>query len=224
MNKLSSQIKDMINYLIQVYNKEDLGKINQDFYISKPELDKLLDKYYLQFENKDEQNKAVAHNLEILDKLSFNKNEESYKLYKDLTRESNLNLSKKEHLQYASSIYYHLKNSFINKLREEGIDVSENPYPEIFKSGTVYNKFLAYTKKHIIDPYLDYSYLKKRLEHDGFIHRTKDNDFMIMVYKENNLISKKRYEDYLIKGKLLSLNKSTSTQRENNFNNLFSFF
>ena len=224
MNKHGRKINKIIKYLIDIYNKEDLSSVNQDFFLSKPKLDKLLDKYYLKFENSDEQNKAVAHNLEILDKLSFNKNKKGYKIYKDLTRESNLNLSKKEHLQYASSIYYHLKNSFINKLREEGIDVSENPYPEIFKSGTVYDKFLAYTKKHIIDPYLDYSYLKKRLEHDGLIHRTKDNDFMIMVYKENNLISKKRYEDYLIKGKLLSLNKSTSTQRENNFNNLFSFF
>ena len=71
MNKHSSQIKDIINYLTQVYNKEDLSNINQDFFLSKPELDKLLDKYYLQFENSDEQNKAVAHNLEILDKLSF---------------------------------------------------------------------------------------------------------------------------------------------------------
>ena len=146
MNQHSSEVKDIINYLTQVYNKEDLSNINQDFFLSKPELNKLLDKYYLEFENNDEQNKAVAHNLEILDDLSFDKNEEGYKLYKDTTRKSNLNLSKEEHLQYASSIYYHLKNSFINKLREEGIDVSENPYPEIFKSGTVYNKFLAYTK------------------------------------------------------------------------------
>ena len=224
MNEHGKNIKDIIEYLVKVYNNENVGGLNQNFFCTLPELDELIDSYFRDFENSDEQNKAIAHNLEILDKLSFDKNEEGYRLYKDTTRESNLNLSKEEHLKYASSIYYHLKNSFINKLREEGIDVSENPYPEIFKSGTVYNKFLAYTKKHIIDPYLDYSYLKKRLEHDGFIHRTKDNDFMIMVYKENNLISKKRYEDYLIKGKLLSLNKSTSTQRENNFNNLFSFF
>jgi hypothetical protein len=221
MNKHGRQIKKIIKYLTDIYNKEDLSSVNQDLFLSKPELDKLLDKYYLQFENSDEQNKAVAHNLEILDKLSFNNNEEGYKLYKDLTRESNLNLSKEEHLKYASSIYYQLKDSFIGKLKEDGIDVSYNPYPKIFKSGTVYNKFLAYTENHIIDPYLDYSYLKKRLEHDGLIHRTKDNEFMRMVYKENNLISEKRYEDYLIKGKLLSLNKSSSVQRENNFNNLF---
>ena len=221
MNKHSSQIKDIINYLTQVYNKEDLSNINQDFFLSKPELDKLLDKYYLQFENSDEQNKAVAHNLEILDKLSFNKNEKGYKLFKDLTRESNLNLSKDEHIKYASSIYYHLTNSFINKLREEGIDVSENPYPEIFKSGTVYNKFLAYAENHIIDPYLDYSYLKKRLEHDGLIHRTKDNDFMRILFEDMNLINEKEYDRYLQKNKLTSLGKSQSENRVNNYNNIF---
>ena len=221
MNQHSSEIKDIIEYLVKVYNNEDIGGINQDFFLSKPELDKLLDKYYLQFENKDEQNKAIAHNLEILDNLSFDKNEEGYKLYKDLTRESNLNLSKDEHIKYASSIYHYLKNSFINKLREEGIDVSENPYPEIFKSGTVYNKFLAYTKKHIIDSYLDYSYLKKRLEHDGLIHRTKDNDFMRILFEDMNLINEKEYDRYLQKNKLTSLGKSQSENRVNNYNNIF---
>ena len=221
MNKHSSQIKDIIEYLVKVYNNEDVGGINQNFFRTLPKLDELIDSYFRDFENSDEQNKAIAHKLEALNKLSFSKNEEGYRLFKDESRESNLNLSKDEHLKYASSIYYHLKNSFINKLREEGIDVSENPYPLIFVSGTVYNKFLEYTKNHIIDPYLDYSYIKKRLEDEGLIHRTKDNEFMRMVCNENNLISEKRYEDYLIKGKLLSLNKSTSTQRENNFNNFF---
>ena len=221
MNKHGRKIKKIIKYLTDIYNKEDLSNINQDFFLSKPELDKLLDKYYLQFENSDEQNKAVAHNLEILDKLSFNNNEEGYKLYKDLTRESNLNLSKEEHLKYASSIYYQLKDSFIGKLKEDGIDVSYNPYPKIFKSGTVYNKFLAYTENHIIDPYLDYSYLKKRLEHDGLIHRTKDNDFMRILFEDMNLINEKEYDRYLHKNKLTSLGKSQSENRVNNYNNIF---
>jgi len=146
MNKHSSQIKDIIEYLVKVYNKEDVGGISQNFFRTLPKLDELIDSYFRDFENKDEQNKSIAHKLEALNKLSFDKNEEGYRLFKDESRESNLNLSKDEHLKYASSIYYHLKNSFINKLREEGIDVSENPYPLIFVSGTVYHKFLEYTK------------------------------------------------------------------------------
>jgi len=85
----------------------------------------------------------------------------------------------------------------------------------------VYNKFLAYTKKHIIDSYLDYSYLKKRLEHDGLIHRTKDNDFMRILFEDMNLINEKEYDRYLQKNKLTSLGKSQSENRVNNYNNIF---
>ncbi len=109
----------------------------------------------------------------------------------------------------------------VRKLREEGIDVSENPYPLIFVSGTVYHKFLKYTKKHIIDPYLDYSYLKKRLEDEGLIHRTKDNEFMKVLFKDMKVINERDYDKYLLKNKLTSLGKSNSEQRLNNYNNIF---
>ena len=96
-----------------------------------------------------------------------------------------------------------------------------NPYPLIFVSADIYLKFIEYTHKHIIDYYLDYSYLKKRLENLNLIHSIKDNEFMRILYEEMGLISKKDYEEYSIKNKLSSLNKSSSTNRENNFNNIF---
>lgn len=221
MNKHRRKINKIIEYLVGVYTEKDFSAKGQKFFSTLPKLDELINSYFRDFENSDQRNKAIAHKLETLNKLSFDKNDEGYTLYKDTTRKSNLKLSKEEHIKYASSIYYHLKNSFINKLREEGIDVSENPYPKIFKSGTVYNKFLAYTKKHIIDSYLDYSYLKKRLEHDGLIHRTKDNDFMRILFEDMNLINEKEYDRYLQKNKLTSLGKSQSENRVNNYNNIF---
>lgn len=221
MNKHRRKINKIIEYLVGVYTEKDFSAKGQKFFSTLPKLDELINSYFRDFENSDQRNKAIAHKLETLNKLSFDKNDEGYTLYKDTTRKSNLNLSKEEHIKYASSIYDHLKNSFINKLREEGIDVSENPYPKIFKSGTVYNKFLAYTKKHIIDSYLDYSYLKKRLEHDGLIHRTKDNDFMRILFEDMNLINEKEYDRYLHKNKLTSLGKSQSENRVNNYNNIF---
>ena len=221
MNKHGRKINKIIEYLVDVYTEKDFSAKGQNFFRTLPKLDELIDSYFRDFENSDKQNKAIAHKLETLNKLSFDKNEEGYRLFKDETRESNLNLSKEEHLRYASSIYYHLKNSFINKLREEGIDVSENPYPLIFVSGTVYHKFLEYTKKHIIDPYLDYSYLKKRLEDEGLIHRTKDNEFMKVLFKGMKVINERDYDKYLLKNKLTSLGKSNSEQRLNNYNNIF---
>ena len=55
---------------------------------------------------------------------------------------------------------------------------NKNPDPYIFSSADIYLKFNEYASNHIIDFYLDYSYLKKRLEHEKLIHRIKDNDFM----------------------------------------------
>lgn len=102
------------------------------------------------------------------------------------------------------------------------IEVNEvNPYPLIFISANIYLKFIEYASKNIIDYYLDYSYLKKRLENLNLIHSIKDNEFMRILYEEMGLISKKDYEEYSIKNKLSSLNKSSSTNRENNFNNIF---
>ena len=96
-----------------------------------------------------------------------------------------------------------------------------NPYPLIFISADIYLKFIEYASNNIIDYYLDYSYLKKRLENLNLIHSIKDNEFMRILYEEMGLISKKDYEEYSIKNKLSSLNKSSSTNRENNFNNIF---
>ena len=110
----------------------------------------------------------------------------------------------------------------LNVLNASKTEVNEvNPYPLIFVSADVYLKFIEYTHKHIIDYNLDYSYLKKRLENLNLIHSIKDNEFMRILYKEMGLISKKDYEEYSIKNKLSSLNKSSSTNRENNFNNIF---
>ena len=46
MNKHSSQIKDIIEYLVKVYNNEDVGGINQNFFRTLPKLDELIDSYF----------------------------------------------------------------------------------------------------------------------------------------------------------------------------------
>ena len=99
--------------------------------------------------------------------------------------------------------------------------VENNPYPRIFISTDIYLKFIEYTSTHIIDYYLDYSYLKKRLEHEKLIYRVKDNEFMKILFEKMKLIKQKDYDKYYLKNKLSSLNKSSSANRENNFNNIF---
>ena len=122
--------------------------------------------------------------------------------------------SSKKKIEFLENRLYVL-NTSISEVNEV------NPYPLIFISADIYLKFIEYASNNIIDYYLDYSYLKKRLEHEKIIHSIKDNEFMRILYEEMGLISKKDYEEYSIKNKLSSLNKSSSTNRENNFNNIF---
>ena len=97
---------------------------------------------------------------------------------------------------------------------------NKNPFPLLFLNLDVYNCFLEY-QVYIIDFYIDYSYLKKRLEFEKLIHYHKDNDFMKIVFYEIKLISENKYNEYYVNGKLKSLAKSFSVQRENNFNIVF---
>ena len=97
---------------------------------------------------------------------------------------------------------------------------NKNIVPALFLNLEVYNCFLEY-QKYIIDFYTDYSYLKKRLEKEKLIHHHRDNDFMRIVFEQLQLISSKNYNEYCINGKLKSMQKSYSIQRQNNFNIVF---
>lgn len=102
-------------------------------------------------------------------------------------------------------------------------DSSKNHFPMFFKNSKVYECFLTYTSNHIIDYHLDYSYLIQRLLSHKLIHNHSHNDYMQFLLNEMNLITEKQYENFLDKKnkKLYTLNKSYSSQRENNFNNIF---
>lgn len=142
-----------------------------------------------------------------------------YRFSVDLNRNESL-----EVMQFVSDEFYiefdfsaRAKIKFLNeKLNDE-----YNPFESLFINGKVYKNFIFYTSNHIIDYYIDYSYLKKRLEFEGLIYRIKDNDFMKIIHSNLKLIKDKQYDDYLKKYKLSSLNKSFSVNRDNNFNNTF---
>lgn len=96
----------------------------------------------------------------------------------------------------------------------------KNPLPLLFINSDVFNCFMEY-QKHILDFYIDYSYLKKRLDKEKLIHYHKDNVFMKIIFEDLRLLNTKKYEDYCEVGKLKSLDKSYSIQRQNNFNIIF---
>lgn len=125
MNKHSQQIKDIIEYLVKVYNNEHVGKKSQNFFKSIPKLDILLNNYFLQFENNDEENKALVHKLEALNKLSFNENKEGYTIYKEdidpsedspvkLSNEQKFRLNLSEHLRDCKRVLNDRGSFFLN--------------------------------------------------------------------------------------------------------------
>jgi hypothetical protein len=96
-----------------------------------------------------------------------------------------------------------------------------NPYSHLFKSKSVYDNFIEYTSNHIKDYYIDYSYLKKRLESEKLIHNQKDTEFMRILHEELKLITEEEFEEYFVRCKLSSLEKSKSKERTSNFNKIF---
>lgn len=100
------------------------------------------------------------------------------------------------------------------------IDITHNPYPDTFKLGDTYNCFLKYTQRHIVEPYADYSYLFQRLLHEKLIYKTTQKDFFSWLHN-NKFITDKVYHYFFEKGHFRSLDKSSTIQRENNFNNIF---
>jgi hypothetical protein len=222
MNESSLLIKEIIKYLKDVYDGEKIEGLSQSFFISNKELDKTLSEYFVFFKNENELLNDVRYNYNLIKDLSFPYQEGDFFYTKDLSIKNNVYYSKEQHNSYSFRIHSHLIKVFEEKLNSERDELNDqNLYPHVFISPNTYSKFIEYTSKHIIDYYLDYSYLKKRLEHDKLIHYIKDNEFMRILYEEMKLISQKNYEDYFVKNKLSSLNKSSSTNRENNFNNIF---
>ena len=82
------------------------------------------------------------------------------------------------------------------------------------------NNFNKYLKLHIVEPYVDYSYLFQRMLKENIIVKTSHLDFTNWLF-DNQHISE-NIKDLIIKNNgFRSLSKSHSTQRENNFNNVF---
>lgn len=91
---------------------------------------------------------------------------------------------------------------------------------DVFKSIDTYKSFIEYCK-HIIDPYKDFSYLFQRMLHEKLIHKKTHFEYFDWL-KNNKFINDKDYDKFYVKSCFVSFNKSTSANRENNFNVIFS--
>jgi hypothetical protein len=99
-----------------------------------------------------------------------------------------------------------------------------NPYPQIFVKDGVYQCFMEYMEKHIVNPLIDISYLKKRLVQLKLIHAITDKQFIDFVYVDVEKLPEFYYNKFQISPKLTSLDKCSTDERLNNFENIFKAF
>lgn len=128
----------------------------------------------------------------------------------DYTNESN---SFEKEIKYFSI----QKNNIIDKeIVNDKIIIEDHP----FINAKVFDFFLIYIKKHILEPYADYSYLFQRIKREKLIVAIKHITFMNWL-KDSNYIKEKTFVYFFIQGVFRTETKSSSKDRINNYNNLF---
>jgi len=153
-----------------------------------------------------------------------------------LTNSTLINLRKEEQLVFNEylnsykSCYTSLKNEygeyFKTAFSVELTDIIGESkvtpiWDGIFTNERNFKKFYEYKNNHILDIYIDYSYLFQRMLSEKFIYRLKHKEFMDWLIRFE-LIKDSEYCKINEKGGFLSLSKSSSIQRINNFNQLYS--
>ena len=222
MKNSYATIKNLISFLDDVFTAKKIKRKEPDFFKLTKDLEDMLHKYYISLKNNGELREQVTYNYNLIKDMSFPESKEVFFRVKDLSNPSKPKFSNEQYNSYALFVHSYLMRNFEEVLnKNSNKEPNKNPYPLIFTTVDIYLKFIKYTSNNIIDYYIDYSYLKKRLENLNLIHSIKDNEFMRILYEEMGLISKKNYLEYSIKNKLSSLNKSSSASRENHFNNIF---
>ena len=114
---------------------------------------------------------------------------------------------------YVKEMISFLANRFIN--RQESTD---DYFP--FRRKIYLEYFNEYTNRHIIDDFVDYSYLFQRLNEKGMIYNMEHKKFMHWLF-DKDYITQNQYKKFIVKNSFYTLRKSTKAERENNFNNIF---
>ena len=90
-----------------------------------------------------------------------------------------------------------------------------------FKDLKYYNCFIEYiNRKHIIDYFIDFSYLFQRIKYEDFIYPIKHAQFIDWL-KAEDFINDKQYSKFKEENGFRSLDKSHSNNRAVNFNTVF---
>ena len=144
MNDKARLIKDIIEYLTNVFNDQKIGAISQYFFKSIDQLNEILNAYFIRFKNEDELNKAVKFNLEVLKKLSFQRGENNI----EIVRDENIDNTPDHSIEWHND-YSHIIHSHLIKVFEERIGVKKAEVKKIitFTKNKVYEVVKALNLK-----------------------------------------------------------------------------
>jgi hypothetical protein len=132
----------------------------------------------------------------------------------------------KKYIDKTSTFYKTFKeeNKFIlkkeKKQKKDSKHENNVDWKDIFKEKSTYKQFIKYSKNHIVNGFVDYSYLFQKLKQLELVFNHKHFKYIDWL-NENNFITEKDYEEFEKNAGFRSLSKSFSEQRENNFSNIF---
>ena len=111
----TEEIKSIIKYLNRVSKSEEIGLMNQDFFLTPEELKRLVDNYYLGFNNQKELNEELRFRYNSLSELKFE--EGNFFRIRDLSNHKKVRYNNEEHQAYAFTVWHFLINEFETKLK-----------------------------------------------------------------------------------------------------------
>jgi len=142
--------------------------------------------------------------------------------YAKLNTSQLFNLYELEYLDNLIQTSIDLENKLIDENKNDHVLLS-NPYPLIFISGEVFECFSNYIAEKMLNEYLDYSYLKKRMQNEKLIHKITDIDFFDFLVNKLKIKLLSRFKETFEKNesKFFALSKCYKDEREEKFNRIF---
>ena len=110
-------------------------------------------------------------------------------------------------------------NELLERIEDEHISFEREIWENFFTKQIHYINFKKYISSFVED-YTDYSFIFQNMLDKKLIYRIKHKEFIEWLFK-HQFINQSVYEELDLKKNLISFDKSSSDDRENNFNNTF---
>jgi len=111
-------------------------------------------------------------------------------------------------------------NELLERIEDEHISFEREIWENFFTKQIHYINFKKYISSFILEYHTDYSFIFQKMLKKKLIYRIKHKEFIEWLFK-HQFINQSVYEELDLKKNLISFDKSSSDDRENNFNNTF---